>query len=134
MTQALLADLTEDRFRARPHAQNSIAWLLWHAARVEDVGVNRFAMDRPQVFDQGWDHKMGWPRRDVGTGMISDEVDELTRAVSMPAVVAYWDAVGEATLDLVRTHGSEGWDTPVDPVLIKQIVHEEGSFRPEAAP
>src|SRR5688572_1027920 len=83
MTDALLADLSEDRFRARPNGQNSIAWLLWHAARVEDVGINRFALDRQQTFDQGWGRKIGWQRRDVGTAMLSDEVDELSRAVNM---------------------------------------------------
>lgn len=108
MTQALLADLTEDRFRARPQAQNSTAWLLWDAARVEDVGVNRFAMDRSQVFDQGWDHTMGWPRRDVGTGMMSDEVDELTRAVSMPAVVAYWTPWGRPPWTLCERTARRG--------------------------
>src|SRR5687767_871185 len=90
MTQALLADLSEEQFRARPHGLNSIAWLLWHAARVEDVGVNRFAMDRQQVFDDGWGVKIGWSRRDVGTGMLSDEVDALSCAVSMAAVLQYW--------------------------------------------
>jgi len=32
---------------------NPIAWLLWHAARVEDVGVNRFITDGRQVLDTG---------------------------------------------------------------------------------
>ena len=58
MTDRLLAKLTDAQLRARPHGQNSIVWLLWHVARAEDVGVNRFAYDRRQVFDDG-----GWAER-----------------------------------------------------------------------
>ena len=133
MTQALLADLKEEQFRARPHGQNSIAWLLWHAARAEDIGVNRFGMDRQQVFDRGWGDKMGWRLLDVGTAMPSEEVDALSRSISMPALIDYWNAVAERTREVVRKHNGDGWERTVDPGLIKRIVHDEGCFRPEAA-
>ena len=45
----LFAGLTDEQARARPHGLNSIAWLVWHATRVEDAAVNRFVADRPQV-------------------------------------------------------------------------------------
>ena len=51
----LLSRLSEAQVRGRPHpGVNTVAWLLWHTARVEDVGVNRFLADRPQVFDEKW--------------------------------------------------------------------------------
>ncbi len=46
MTDRLFANLSDAQLRARPHGQNSIAWRLWHVARAEDLGVNRFAEDR----------------------------------------------------------------------------------------
>ena len=73
MTDRLLAELTEAQLRTRPGGQNSIAWLLWHVARAEDIGVNAFAYDRPQIFGEGdWAKRIGSGRRDLGTSMTSD--------------------------------------------------------------
>ena len=75
MTSRLLDGLTDEQLRQRPHGVNSIAWLLWHLARCEDVGVNRLVVDRPQLLDdEGWLARLGVPRRDIGTGMTSDEL------------------------------------------------------------
>jgi len=49
----MLSGLSEAQVRGRPHpGVNTVAWLLWHAARIEDVGVNRFVADRSQVLDE----------------------------------------------------------------------------------
>jgi hypothetical protein len=32
----LVADLTDEEWRARPHGLNPLAWTFWHLARVED--------------------------------------------------------------------------------------------------
>ena len=60
----LLKGLTETQVRTRPHAGvNTIAWLIWHMARIEDVGVNRFVVDGAQVLDDGWRARLGIDRR-----------------------------------------------------------------------
>ena len=47
----LVADLTEAQVRGRPvPGVNPVAWLIWHAMRIEDVCVNRFILeDRKSV-------------------------------------------------------------------------------------
>lgn len=135
MTDRLFANLSDAQLRARPHGQNSIAWLLWHVARAEDMGVNRFAEDRQEVFDEGkWHARLDVGRREVGTGMTSEEVSDLTARVSIPALRDYWIAVGQRTLDVVRARGADGWDTAVDPSRIRRVVREEGDFGPHANP
>jgi hypothetical protein len=52
MMDRLFADLTDSQLRRRPQNQNSLVWLLWHVARAEDIGINRFADDRTEVFDE----------------------------------------------------------------------------------
>src|SRR3712207_6038315 len=48
---------------------NSIAWLLWHMARLEDVVVNTLLRGAPEVLDRdGWVATLGIATRDVGTG------------------------------------------------------------------
>jgi hypothetical protein len=46
---------SDSQLRARPFGLHSIAWLLWHISRCEDIGVNRILVDRKQVLDEG-----GW--------------------------------------------------------------------------
>jgi hypothetical protein len=131
MTDRLLAELTDDHLRARPQGQNSIAWLLWHVARAEDIGVNAFAYDRSQVFDEGgWAKRIGSGRRDLGTSMTSDEVSALTASVDVGALRDYWRAVGGRTLDTVRRDGPGSWDTVVDPARMHRIICDTGDYGP----
>ena len=100
----LLAPLTEAQVRGRPHAGvNTIAWLMWHAARVEDVGVNRFVVDGTQVLDSGWLARLAVERRDVGTGMTDAEVDALSARIDLSALRGYWEATTRRTYDVVQT-------------------------------
>ena len=131
MTERLLAKLADAQLRARPHGQNSIVWLLWHLARAEDVGVNRFAYDRRQVFDDGgWAGRVGAGRRDLGTGMTSDEVTALSAGVDAGALREYWRAVGDRTVEIVRGEGDRGWDDVVDAARIRRTIREDGDYGP----
>lgn len=90
----LLGKLSEAQVRGRPHpGVNTVAWLLWHTARVEDVGVNRFIADRPQVLEDRWLDRLGVPRRDVGTGMNDAEVDDLSARIDLQALRGHWEGV-----------------------------------------
>src|SRR5262245_64260846 len=47
--------LTDEQMRLRPRGDlNSLAWLLWHIARAEDIFVNGLVAANPQVFDETW--------------------------------------------------------------------------------
>ena len=67
---------------------NSVAWLVLHMARIEDVTFNLLVMERPQVFE-AWFEQLGTDRRAVGTGMSDEEVLELSRTIHLPALRAY---------------------------------------------
>ena len=131
MTDRVFADLTDAQLRTRPNGQNSIVWLLWHVARAEDVGINRFAYDQRQVFDEGdWSKRIGAGRRDIGTAMTSDEVTALSARVDVGALRDYWRGVGDRTLDIVRRAGARGWDEVVDSARIRRSIREEGDYGP----
>ena len=42
---------SDAELRARAHGLHSIAWLLWHISRCEDVRVNRVPVSCKQVLD-----------------------------------------------------------------------------------
>ena len=132
-TAQLLDGLTDDQLRQRPHGVNSIAWLLCHLARCEDVGVIRLVADRPQVVDdEGWLTRLGVPRRDIGTGMTGDEVDELSERVDLGALRAYWDAIYRRTQEVLRGLDPADLTRPVDPGHIHRVSVEEGALGPTA--
>lgn len=124
----LLSGLSEAQVRGRPHpGVNTVAWLLWHTARIEDVGVNRFVADRPQVFEDGWLERLRVPRRDVGTGMSDAEVDDLSARIDLPALRRYWEAVSERTLAVVETLRGTDLEAPVPAERVRRVVASEGA-------
>ena len=135
MTDRLLGDLTEAQLRARPQGQNSIVWILWHVARAEDIGVNSFAENRSQVFDDGgWAARLGVKRRDLGTGMTSEEVTTLSTSLDVAGLREYWRAVGQRTLDVIGQGAASHWDETVDPVRLQRIVRVDGDYGPNVNP
>src|SRR5687767_11827702 len=97
--------LTDDQMRVRPREDlNSIAWIMWHIARAEDIMLNAVLNDRPQVLDDAWLTRLNIARRDFGIGMKSDEVTALTRQIDVGALREYRDAVGTRTRELVGAY------------------------------
>ena len=134
LTDDLLSGLSDAQARGRPHpGVNTVAWLLWHAARVEDVGMNRFVADRTQVLDEGWPERLRVQRRDVGTGMSDSEVDELSARVDLQALREYWEAVTRRTLGVAETLRGLDLESPVPAERVTHVSFEEGAVAGEAA-
>jgi hypothetical protein len=103
--------VTDEQMRIRPATGlNSLVWLLWHMARVEDVGVNVVVAAAQQVLDERWAARLGVSRTDVGTGMTAAEVAAFSDAVDVAAVRAYRDAVGRRTREVVAALGDARWE------------------------
>jgi hypothetical protein len=110
------AGLTDEQMRVRPRADlNSLAWLMWHIARAEDIVVNQVLAGGAQVFDDGWMPRLGIARRDFGIGMTGPEVTELTGQLDLAALRAYRDAVGTRTRELVSGYTAQDWEGAIAP-------------------
>jgi hypothetical protein len=119
--ERVLGGLTDAQMRVRPREDlNSLAWLLWHIARSEDAGVNLVLAGRPQVFDDKWAGRLGVARRDIGTGMTSAEVSELTRQLDLAALREYRDAVGHRTREIVGGFKAQDWEGEVDAAAVQR--------------
>lgn len=107
-------------FRPTPTA-NSIAWLLWHSARVQDIQVAQIAGVEQAWTRDGWADRFGLdlPRGDSGYGHSGTDVAKVRAPAELLA--GYYRAVHRLTLDyvarvtagelarIVDTH----WDPPV---------------------
>lgn len=53
---------------------HSIAWIIWHGARVEDLIVQQVIKGEPQEWDAaGWAERTGLPAKGFGTGQSTDD-------------------------------------------------------------
>lgn len=114
--------LGPDQLRHRVDSQaNSIAWLVWHAARIQDDHAADVA-DTEQVWTSGgWVERFGLPfdGADTGYGHSGDDV----AAVQAPAklLTGYLDAVVDRSLEYLMKLSDddldrvvdENWDPPV---------------------
>lgn len=115
--------LSSDELAFRPDPEaNSIAWLAWHAARVQDDHVSALAHRRQAWIEDGFRQRFGTnlDPRDIGYGHTSDQVAAV-RPDRPEILLDYLRAVTERTLEyLSRVDASEldrivdrNWDPPV---------------------
>ena len=131
VTERLLTELDEAQIRRRPvESVNSIAWIVWHIARAEDIGVNRFIAHRPQLFfEEGWGKRLNVPEPDLGTGMTAAEVADLSARVDLAALRTYWDALEQRTRAIVERLRPQDLDVMNDPAYIQDVVEKDQMFR-----
>src|SRR3954452_21949302 len=103
MQDDTLKRLQEADLRASPEGLCSIVWHVWHMTRIEDVVANALLRGVPEILDRdGWLDRLGVDVRLVGTGDSDHEVRGVSERVDLAALLAYRDAVGQATRAWVR--------------------------------
>jgi hypothetical protein len=107
--------LSEDQLAHRPdpHA-NSIAWLVWHLARVQDDHVADVARIEQVYISQGFYQRFDLPFDPTahGYGHSSEQVGQVRAPAEL--LVAYYDAVHAATVEFVRGLRPADLDRVVD--------------------
>jgi uncharacterized damage-inducible protein DinB len=119
---AAVAGLTPEELALRPGGDaNSIAWLVWHLARVQDDHVAAVAATDQVWTSSGWMQRFGLPLDTADTGYSHDSSQVAVVTVDAETLLGYLDAVHGATLgflaritdaDLDRVV-DERWDPPV---------------------
>lgn len=120
----VLEGLSADQVRCQPsEGMNSIAWLIWHMARIEDVTMNILVAGRPQVLTEAnWLAQLGVTRRDVGTSMNETEVAEFTQRVDLSALRSYRVAVGRSTRQVVSALQPAELRERIDPTSVQDLL------------
>lgn len=101
-------------------AANSIAWLIWHLARVQDdhlAGVATRLKDESgdQVWiEQGWVQRFGlpFPPKSIGYGQTAREAHQV--ACEGQLLVDYYEAVHARTVEIVSGLRDGDYDVIVD--------------------
>jgi hypothetical protein len=122
----LLDNMTEDQFRRIPqNDEHSVAWLIWHIVRIEDVTMNVLVAGLAQIMHRdNWLARMKIELRHTGNLMSEDEVTQLSAAIDMQALRAYRVAVGRGTREIVRQLQPGELTQKVNPLRLEQLMVE----------
>ncbi len=98
-----VAGLTIDELAFRPERHsNSIIFLVWHLARVEDIWINRVLKDGEELYTtEKWYGKFGTAPQDMGFGFDADKLDEWP-VPSLKLAKEYANAVRRTTLSYLE--------------------------------
>jgi len=123
---AVLNDLTEAQIRQIPKNNNhSIAWCLWHIARIEDATMNLLVAGKPQLFNQeNWLSPLKVQMCNTGNEVGDDQIAQLSAVIDVDALRAYRIAVGQRTRQIVSELKAEQLKEKVKPERIQTLLAE----------
>ncbi len=111
----VLDGLDEDQLSYRvAERANSIAWLIWHAARIQDDHVADVAGSDQVWTADGWAARLGLPFDDSATGFGHSSDDVAAVGASADHLRGYLDAVTTRSLEYVATLTDDDLDRVVD--------------------
>lgn len=121
------AGVTEDAARLTPPGEeHSIAWIVWHMARIEDITMNVLIANGKQVFQQGgWQQKPGTQFTMIGNSMTPEERLELSRQVNIQGLREYRIAVGKQTELVIKNLKPDELNRLTPPERLKRLLDEK---------
>lgn len=101
--------LTDEQLHFVPEGQShSIAWCMWHAARIEDLFFQQIFQGKCAEWDIGeWVAKMGLPEKGFGTGQSTEDAAQI-RFTSLDAFKQYQAKVAELSHQFLDSLDDEG--------------------------
>jgi len=99
----LLDDISPDQAKCVPiNAEHSIAWVMWHIARIEDVAMNMLVAGEEQILlRDGWQTRLAIHPQDTGNAMPAPDVVKVSEEIDFQSLRAYRIAVGHQTRKIV---------------------------------
>lgn len=101
--------LTDEQLHFVPEGQShSIAWCMWHAARIEDLFFQQIFQGKRAEWDAGeWAAKTGLPEKGFGTGQSTEDAAQI-RFTSLDAFKQYQSKVAELSHQFLDSLDDEG--------------------------
>jgi hypothetical protein len=113
----------EDIRRIPPGEDHSVAWLIWHLARIEDVAMNMLVANEDQRLHQDeWYKRMKATAQDTGNAISAEGVSNLSAMIDIGELRAYRFAVGRRTREIVLQLEPEDLKRKVNPAHLQQVL------------
>jgi hypothetical protein len=129
----VLNDMPEDQIRCMPPGgEHSIAWIIFHIARCEDITMNMLVAGTPQLFvKDGWNKKLKVTVIHSGNSMEDTSVATLSARIDIGQLRAYRQSVGRRTREIVRKLKPEEFPQKAEASRLQKVI-DEGALLPEA--
>ncbi len=124
---SLIEEQPEEKLRHQAEGKNSALWIYWHLIRTEDIGVQRFIRDVPQVYLK-WQEAVNVPTMLNGTGMDKEQVNTITNNINLNGLIQYRRAVKEASIQVIQNMDSSGLSKTPAKEKVRQIICDEGTM------
>lgn len=123
--------LTEEAFRTiPPGGEHSIAWILFHIARIEDITMNLLVAETPQLYHQaGWAKKLNSTIPHSANRMDEESVLRLSTSLNLKALRDYRLAVGKRTRQIVPKIKRDEFDQKVNVLHLQKVLAEGAVIR-----
>lgn len=123
----LTDDLKPEEYYIMPGARDeTIAWSLWHIARIEDLTMGILAADGGQVFDESWKLRMKTAFTDTGNAMTDDEIMLISKNIVIDELLKYRCAVGKRTREICGALSGSDMKKRVSDKSLDRIFSEGG--------
>lgn len=130
----LLSGLAPYEYSIMPTSNDeTIAWVLWHIARIEDLTMGILTANGEQLFDCKWKERLNAPISDTGNALSDDEIMELSRRLNIKELIAYRNAVGQRTRGIVKSLSTGDMKRRVSPQGLEAIKQAGGVTNQEAS-
>ena len=99
---ALFEDLRPCDYAVMPTKNDeTIAWAVWHIARIEDLTINLLVNKSEQVFNADWMKRINTAYTDTGNAWTDDKIISFSNAVNFAELLSYRDEVGKRTREVI---------------------------------
>lgn len=123
----LLNDLVPGEYNIMPTSNDeTIAWALWHIARIEDLTMGILVADGNLLFNDEWKRQLNVSISDTGNALSDDEIMELSRQLNSKELISYRNAVGQRTRDIVRSLSANEMKRTVFLHGLESVMHAGG--------
>ncbi|MBV7275635.1 DinB family protein [Clostridium thailandense] len=123
----LIRDLKENEYAIMPKTKDeTIAWVIWHIARIEDLTMNMLVAEKNQLFNEEWKSRMNISITDTGNTLTDDEIMYFSHSINIKEMLCYWNAVGESTKEIINNLQAEDMKRKVLTIDLERILDSGG--------
>jgi len=123
----LLTGLANEDFCVMPATKDkTIAYHLWHIARIEDLVGNLLIAEQSQIFDDEWLVKLNVTVRDTGNAMTDSQITGFSEQINKQELINYRNAVGCRTRKILKSLTPSDLKRKPKVEFLKRVVSEGG--------
>ncbi|HBF0841676.1 DinB family protein [Clostridioides difficile] len=128
----LINDLNRDEYAIMPtNKDETIAWVLWHITRIEDLTVNMLVAQKEQIFNEQWKDRLSVFITDTGNALSDDEIMNLSKSINIDELLCYRNEVAKNTIEVVKDLKAEDMKRKVSPIDLERILVTGGVIKHE---